>query len=140
MTTHYNILAWSIPWTEQPGGLQSMGLKGWAWLSTHAQPWYWNFHGFDKCKTTCVHFYSIIQNNFTALKTSKQTKTKQQQQQQQQKNPLLFTQSSFLPIPIFGNNYIFSCLHHLPFPNWHIPGIIQYIAFLDWLISLSYIN
>ena len=25
MATHSNILAWRIPWTEQPGGLQSMG-------------------------------------------------------------------------------------------------------------------
>ena len=25
MTTHSSILAWSIPWTEEPGGLQSMG-------------------------------------------------------------------------------------------------------------------
>ena len=25
MTTHSSILAWEIPWTEQPGGLQSMG-------------------------------------------------------------------------------------------------------------------
>ena len=25
MTTHYSILAWRIPWTEEPGGLQSMG-------------------------------------------------------------------------------------------------------------------
>jgi len=25
MVTHSNILAWSIPWTEEPGGLQSMG-------------------------------------------------------------------------------------------------------------------
>ena len=24
MTTHSNILAWSIPWTEEPGELQSM--------------------------------------------------------------------------------------------------------------------
>ena len=24
MATHSNILAWRIPWTEQPGGLQSM--------------------------------------------------------------------------------------------------------------------
>ena len=23
--THTNILAWRIPWTEEPGGLQSMG-------------------------------------------------------------------------------------------------------------------
>ena len=25
MSTHSNILAWRIPWTEEPGGLQSMG-------------------------------------------------------------------------------------------------------------------
>ena len=25
MVTHSNILAWKIPWTEEPGGLQSMG-------------------------------------------------------------------------------------------------------------------
>ena len=25
MVTHSNILAWRIPWTEEPGGLQSMG-------------------------------------------------------------------------------------------------------------------
>ena len=25
MTTHTSILAWEIPWTEKPGGLQSMG-------------------------------------------------------------------------------------------------------------------
>ena len=26
MATHSSILAWRIPWTEEPGGLQSMGL------------------------------------------------------------------------------------------------------------------
>ena len=25
MATHCSILAWKIPWTEEPGGLQSMG-------------------------------------------------------------------------------------------------------------------
>ena len=25
MTTHSSILAWKIPWTEEPGRLQSMG-------------------------------------------------------------------------------------------------------------------
>ena len=25
IATHSNILAWEIPWTEEPGGLQSMG-------------------------------------------------------------------------------------------------------------------
>ena len=27
MPTHSSILAWEIPWTEEPGGLQSMGRK-----------------------------------------------------------------------------------------------------------------
>ena len=25
MVTHSSVLAWEIPWTEEPGGLQSMG-------------------------------------------------------------------------------------------------------------------
>ena len=25
MVTHSSILAWTIPWTEEPGGLQSLG-------------------------------------------------------------------------------------------------------------------
>ena len=27
MAIHSSILAWKIPWTEEPGGLQSMGLQ-----------------------------------------------------------------------------------------------------------------
>ena len=27
MATHFSILAWEIPWTVEPGGLQSMGLQ-----------------------------------------------------------------------------------------------------------------
>ena len=27
MATHFNILAWKIPWTEEPGRLQFMGLQ-----------------------------------------------------------------------------------------------------------------
>ena len=27
MTTHCSILAWRIPWTEEPDGLQSMGFQ-----------------------------------------------------------------------------------------------------------------
>ena len=35
MTTHSSILAWRIPWTEEPGGLQSMGLQriGYDWMT-----------------------------------------------------------------------------------------------------------
>ena len=34
MATHSSILAWEIPWTEEPGELQSMGSqKSWTQLS-----------------------------------------------------------------------------------------------------------
>ena len=35
MATYSSILAWEIPWTEEPGGLQSMGLQrvGRKWLT-----------------------------------------------------------------------------------------------------------
>ena len=33
MATQSSILAWKIPWTEEPGGLQSMGLHSQTWLS-----------------------------------------------------------------------------------------------------------
>ena len=38
MATHSSLLAWRIPWTEEPGGLQSMGLQrvGHDWMTdTH---------------------------------------------------------------------------------------------------------
>ena len=38
MTTHSSILAWIIPWPEDPGGLQSIGLHraGHDWATEHA--------------------------------------------------------------------------------------------------------
>ena len=38
MATHSSILTWKIPWTEEPGGLESMGSKkaGLKQLSKHA--------------------------------------------------------------------------------------------------------
>ena len=39
LATHSNVLAWRIPWTEEPGGLQSIVAKSWIQLrlSTHAR-------------------------------------------------------------------------------------------------------
>ena len=33
MATHSSILAWRISWTEEPGGLQSLELQSWTWLT-----------------------------------------------------------------------------------------------------------
>ena len=47
MTTHSSILAWRIPWTQEPGGLQSMGLQrvGHDWVTntlTLREAWVWS--------------------------------------------------------------------------------------------------
>ena len=40
MATHSNIPAWEIPWAEEPGRPQSMGLqKSWTWLRDNKQHW-----------------------------------------------------------------------------------------------------
>ena len=43
MATHSSILAWEIPWTEEPGGLQSMGLQrivhDWVRMQVHVRTW-----------------------------------------------------------------------------------------------------
>ena len=42
MATHSSLLAWEIPWTEEPGGLQSRGLqKSQTRLSDRAQHSTW---------------------------------------------------------------------------------------------------
>ena len=33
LATHFSILVWTVPWTEEPGGLQSMWLSSWTRLS-----------------------------------------------------------------------------------------------------------
>ena len=43
MATHSSILAWRIPWTEEPGRLQYMGLQSQTWLHS------W----------TCNHFFNV---------------------------------------------------------------------------------
>ena len=52
MATHSSILAWTIPWTEEPGGVQSMGLQSWTRLS--------DFH-------FLFFFHSIKYENFNSV-------------------------------------------------------------------------
>ena len=56
MATHSSILVWRIPWTEEPGGLQSMGSQrvrhGWVTIThTHTHTW---LHVFPSQK---IHIY-----------------------------------------------------------------------------------
>ena len=42
MATHYSILAWKIPWTEEPGGLVHGVSKSQTWLSDY---YFFHFSG-----------------------------------------------------------------------------------------------
>ena len=57
MATHSSILAWRIPWTEEPGGLQSIGSQGvkWAWLK---------WLSICICMHAYVYIYVYMTNNF----------------------------------------------------------------------------
>ena len=58
MATHSNVLAWRIPWTEKPGGLQSMGShrvgNDWSDLAAAAAGHYWGCpRGSDGKESPC---------------------------------------------------------------------------------------
>ena len=69
MATHYGILAWRIPWAEEPGGLQSMGLqrvKQLKRLSAHACKWLESSKWQGLQPWLCILLYRITEN-FTTL-------------------------------------------------------------------------
>ena len=58
MATHSSILAWEIPWTEEPGGLQSMGSQraGYDWATKHIHThvyFYWSIVDLQCCTNLC---------------------------------------------------------------------------------------
>ena len=54
MATHSSILAWRIPWTEEPGRLQSMGSLSRTRLSDF--PFTFHFHALEKEMATHSRF------------------------------------------------------------------------------------
>ena len=76
MATHSSILAWKIPWTEGPGGLQSMGLQrvgyswnDWACMHAHSyelpDPWTGNFGQ----RTSLTSAWLKLSQNYATSKT-----------------------------------------------------------------------
>ena len=47
MALHSSTLAWKIPWTEEPGGLQSMGSLG-VWTRLSDFTFTFHFHALEK--------------------------------------------------------------------------------------------
>ena len=57
MATHSSFLAWEIPWTEEPGGLQSMGSQESNTLKRL------NHHH----QNGCVYYQAALRHKFLAL-------------------------------------------------------------------------
>ena len=64
MTNHSSILAWKIPWTEEPGGLQSMGSQrlrhNWVYLPIYLHNWIYSFP--DSFPLQIIQFSSLAQS------------------------------------------------------------------------------
>ena len=72
MATHSSILAWKIPWTEEPGRVQSMGLQrvGHNWVTSLTffilslvkdNQFYWSFQRTNFCFIDFLYFlFSIV--------------------------------------------------------------------------------
>ena len=66
MATHFIILAWKIPWTEEPGGLQSRDVQrvGYNWAHTHTHIYTCNYYvpESESCiRDTKVKAFSIME-------------------------------------------------------------------------------
>ena len=64
MATHSNILAWRIPWTEEPVRLQSRGLQrvryNWRTKHTHTQLDVYTFHSCRCLSAVCMIYSSLV--------------------------------------------------------------------------------
>ena len=58
VVTHSSILAWKIPWTEEPGGLHSMGLQRVIHIHMHIHTH--TYTHIYKCIHTHIHMHAHI--------------------------------------------------------------------------------
>ena len=66
MATHSSILAWRIPWTEEPGGLQSMGSQRVGQDLATKPPWalFWLLHMYHLIFTISLMKEAILLTSF----------------------------------------------------------------------------
>ena len=115
MATHCSILAGKIPWTEEPGGLQSMGSqrvrRDWVSSLHFTSFLQGHFMGLDKCKwhKSTMIFNSILQSSFTDLK--------------------IFCALCIHPSPTqtLATTNLFTVSIVFFFPEWHRVGIKEYV-------------
>ena len=74
LLTHSSILAWEIPWTEEPGGVQSMGLQEpdmTEWLNPQPPPVQYSNIGYNLSKQSLIvghlGYFKIFVNTKSAI-------------------------------------------------------------------------
>ena len=158
MAIHSSILAWRIPWTEEPGWLQSTGIHrvrhNWSDLvSMHM--WHWLIIVYKAHSSYKVHVYNIMFLYLYTLRCVHHWKFSFHL------SPYMlipFTHFSLLPTlsylvtttlfsvstyPFLFHStckFIYFCVLDCWFYIPHIRDIIQYLFFSIWLISLSIIH
>ena len=98
MAPHSSTPAWQIPWTEEPGGLQSMGLLGVGYNSATSLSLFTFMHWRRKWQPTPVFLPGESQGRGSLVgcclwghtESDMTEETKQQQQQQGPENKFLF--------------------------------------------------
>ena len=76
MAIHSSILAWEIPWAEEPGGLQSKGLQSWTQLRDTAECAHLSFllHGFSASGFFFFFFFCKVQGKPECLSKTEGSK------------------------------------------------------------------
>ena len=70
MATHSSILAWRIPWTEEPGGLQSMGLQSWTRLKQLSTYHFSRFYMYALIYDICFSLSDLLHSVWQTLGSS----------------------------------------------------------------------
>ena len=137
MATHSSILAWTIPWTEEPGRLQSMGSQSSVQFSSFAQP----------CPTLCDPMNHSTPGLPVHHQLQESTQTHVHRvgdaiQSSHSLLPLLLLPSIFPSIRVFSNESTLSirwpkyCIFSFNIsPSNEQPGLISFR--MDWLDLLA---
>ena len=162
MATHSSILAWRIPWTEEPGGLQSTGSQrvGHDWETSlslsftfiHLKPrLIYLYSIFRLFLFSCVYVFCLIYESLTWLQ-----KTELYKEEYSREISLSVFYSPFQPhsqpLPVSNSNLInfwfilpgllfgqksHLCIFSLPFFSYtkgSILWILLFFAFFHWIV------
>ena len=157
MPTHSSILAWKLPWIEEPGELQSIGLQSQTWLKwQHTHTPFFRFHVSAQLSSgqslSCVRLsvtpWTAARQASLSITSSRSPPKPRSTESVMPSNhlipccPLLFLPSIFPSIRVFSNESAV-CIRWPKYwsfslnisPSSEHPGLISYR--MDWLDLLA---